>query len=65
VVRLRKRVGDGFFGGLMDCFYCLSVWLAAPFAWLLCNDLRTGVVVWLALSVAASLLFKITGGTRT
>ena len=65
VVRLRKRAGNGFFGGLMDCFYCLSVWMAAPFAWLISNDVVTGVVVWLALSGAASLLFKVTGGDKT
>ena len=64
VVRLRKRAGDGFLGGLMDCFYCLSVWIAVPFAWLVSKDLITGVVVWLALSGAASVLFKITGGNK-
>ena len=65
VVRLRRRSGDGFFGGLMDCFYCLSVWIAMPFAWLLSGDTLTGVVVWLALSGAASLSFKISGGGKT
>jgi len=64
VVRLRKRAGDGFLGGLMDCFYCLSVWIAVPFSWLLSHDVMTGVVVWLALSGAASVLFKITGGNK-
>jgi hypothetical protein len=49
----------------MDCFYCLSVWIAMPFAWLLSGDALTGVVVWLALSGAASLLFKISGGDKT
>lgn len=65
IVRLRKRIGDGFFGGLMDCPYCLSVWFAVPFAWLLSRDVVTGVVVWLALSGAASLLFKIASGNKT
>jgi hypothetical protein len=32
VVRLRQRVGQGFWGKLLDCFYCLSVWIADPFA---------------------------------
>jgi hypothetical protein len=59
VVRLRKRAGDGFFGSLMDCFYCLSIWMAAPFAALLAKDWVTGIVTWLALSGAASLLFKL------
>ena len=25
VVRLRRRTGTGFWGQLLDCFYCLSV----------------------------------------
>ena len=32
VVHLRRRAGTGFWGQLLDCFYCLSVWIAAPFA---------------------------------
>ena len=35
VIRLRKSAGDGFWGELLDCFYCLSLWIAVPFAcWL-------------------------------
>lgn len=30
VLRLRARLGPGQLGELMDCFYCLSVWVAAP-----------------------------------
>jgi len=58
VVRLRKRAGAGFFGSLMDCFYCLSIWMSVPFAFLLARDWQTIAVCWLALSGAASLLFK-------
>jgi hypothetical protein len=29
VIRLRARLGDGFAGKLMDCFNCLSIWVAA------------------------------------
>ena len=32
VVRLRRRAGDGWMGQAMDCFYCLSIWSAAPIA---------------------------------
>lgn len=28
IFHIRKFVGDGFFGKLMDCFYCVSVWVA-------------------------------------
>ncbi len=58
VVTLRRAAGDGFFGRLMDCFYCLSLWIAIPFAFVLSDDWATGIVVWLSLSGAASLLFK-------
>ena len=35
IVRLRRAAGDGFWGSLLDCFYCLSLWIAARFAaWL-------------------------------
>ena len=34
-VRLRKSAGDGFWGSLLDCFYCLSLWFSIPFAWVL------------------------------
>ena len=62
VFKLRKAAGEGFFGSLLDCFYCLSLWLALPFACLLSSDWVTGAVVWLALSGAASALFRISDG---
>ena len=34
-VGLRRWAGDGFWGTLLDCFQCLSVWISAPIAaWL-------------------------------
>ena len=53
---LRKLAGESFMGRLLDCFYCLSLWIAAlaalfvsrrPLEWLFC---------WLALSGGACLL---------
>lgn len=32
VVRLRRRAGTGFWASLLDCFYCLSLCMAAPLA---------------------------------
>ena len=58
VVRLRQRVGNGFVGSLMDCYYCVTVWIAIPFALLLTHDVIAGLVTWLALSGAASALYK-------
>jgi hypothetical protein len=60
VVKFRKLFGQGFFGTLLDCFYCLSLWVAVPFAILLCNEWLQGIITWLALSGAACLLFKFT-----
>ena len=56
LVRLRKRLGSGFFGQLTDCFYCLSLWVSAPFAWWLGADGRSCFLLWPALSGAAILL---------
>jgi len=60
VIKFRKLFGQGFFGNLLDCFYCLSIWITVPFAIILCNDWLSGIVIWLALSGAACLLFKLT-----
>ncbi|HMD99616.1 MAG TPA: hypothetical protein VKM93_20085 [Terriglobia bacterium] len=60
LVRLRRRAGDGFWGGLLDCFYCLSLWIAAPFAWFLGVGWREKLLLWPALSAAAILLERLT-----
>lgn len=57
---MRKKAGAGFFGSLLDCFYCLSIWWAIPFALLLAHNLPQGILYWLALSGGACVLFKIT-----
>jgi len=54
--KLRTRVGHGFFGKLMDCFYCVSVWVAAVFAPFVTTRLPDVALFWLALSGAACLL---------
>ena len=37
VAKLRARLGASILGRLMDCFYCLSLWISLPLAaWL--ND---------------------------
>ena len=30
IIRVRKIVSNGFGGALLDCFYCLSLWVSAP-----------------------------------
>jgi hypothetical protein len=32
VIRLRKSLGSSVLGQAMDCFYCCSLWVGAPFA---------------------------------
>jgi len=61
-VRLRRRLGNGFIGGLMDCFNCLSLWIAAPAAFLLVRRRPLmQLVSWLALSGGACLLERMGG----
>ncbi|HEX7584899.1 MAG TPA: DUF1360 domain-containing protein, partial [Prolixibacteraceae bacterium] len=60
VIQFRKLFGQSFFGNLLDCFYCLSLWVAVPFAILLCHQWLEGIVTWVSLSGAACLLFKLT-----
>lgn len=59
IARARNRAGSGFLGQLMDCFYCLSLWVAAGVTVVLGPNLRDGVLVWLALSGAACLLDRL------
>jgi hypothetical protein len=56
VVRARARLGDTPAGALMDCFNCMSVWVAAPLSLTVVRRARHAPLVWLALSGAACLL---------
>ena len=56
VVTLRRAAGEGFFGRLMDCFYCLSLWMAAPVAWAIGATPTERVLLWLAASGGAILV---------
>ena len=51
VLRLRRVLGSA-----LDCFKCLSLWIAAPFACFVTLEPLPLVVTWLALSGGASLL---------
>lgn len=65
LVRFRRMMGSGFFGQLLDCFYCLSLWIAAPLAWLLAASWVERAMLWLALSGGAILLERATTRTST
>ena len=60
LVKLRKTAGDGFVGKLLDCFYCLSLWVAAPFAFFVPETRLERLFWWPALSAAAILLERVT-----
>ena len=60
VFRLRRWVGHGLIGSLMDCFNCLSLWIAAPAALFVSTRLLSWGLSWLALSGGACLLERIT-----
>ena len=64
VFRLRRKVGQGFFGTLLDCFLCLSLWIALPFAFLSADTWIDRIVAWLALSGGASIVFLLTNRTQ-
>jgi Protein of unknown function (DUF1360) len=56
VTRLRRRAGESFWGRLMDCFYCVSVWVGSVFALAAAASWREWPLYWLAISGAACLL---------
>ena len=60
VVELRRRAGAGFWGQLFDCFYCLSLWISAPFAILLGKGPGDWVLLWPALSAGAIMIERVT-----
>lgn len=60
LARLRRLLGAGFWGELLDCFYCLSLWIAAPLAFCLAATWRERLLLWPALSAAAILLERVT-----
>ena len=60
VFRFRRKIGAGFWGSLLDCFYCLSLWVSAPLAFIIGEGWKERLLLWPALSAAAILLERIT-----
>lgn len=58
--RLRNALSRGFARGLVECFYCLSLWVALPVAWYLGSDLEHRLFLWPALSAGAIVIERIT-----
>ena len=63
--RLRRWVGAGFFATLISCFYCLSLWVSAPFAWVIGSGKKERLLLWLAFSGGAILLHRATEREET
>lgn len=57
---LRKLAGESLFGRLLDCFYCLSLWIALPFAWFAGAGWPQRFIFWFAFSGGAILLERLT-----
>lgn len=60
LTRLRAAAAGTFWAGLLACFYCLSLWIAAPFAALIGETALERLLLWPALSGAAILLERAT-----
>jgi hypothetical protein len=56
---MRGKAGASVFGKLMDCFYCLSLWISIPFCFYVEQSWLDRLVAWLALSGGASLLNRL------
>jgi hypothetical protein len=60
VERFRSLIGSNFWSALFGCFYCLSLWVAAPFALFLAGDSKQRLLLWPALSGGAILIERLT-----
>ena len=59
IARARVALGNGLWGRMVNCFQCLSLWVAAPVApWITTKPLDA-VIVWLAVSGGACLCERI------
>lgn len=56
IFRFRALLGHSLAGRLMDCFNCLSLWIAAPAALFVSRSPMEWLFTWLALSGGACLL---------
>jgi hypothetical protein len=59
IVRFRVLLGQSVAGKLMDCFNCLSLWIAAPAALFVSRRPLEWIFCWLAVSGAACLLERL------
>ena len=60
VIRLRRWAGESFWGKLLDCFYCLSVWVSAPLGYVIGETWLERALLWPSLSAGAIFLERMT-----
>jgi hypothetical protein len=65
IIRFRKLRGDSFWGKLMDCFYCLSVWMGLLCACVEADGAKEIVILTLYYSGASILIEKLTNKNFT
>lgn len=65
IFKLRKLCGNSFFGKLMDCFYCLSIWIGILAAIYVTRKWEMVIILTLYYSGASILLEKITNKNFT
>lgn len=56
IAKLRALAGNSVAGRLMDCPYCLSLWVAMPFAFTLADSAVAWFAAWLAISGGAAII---------
>lgn len=59
-VTLRRALSQGFWNSLLDCFYCLSLWVSLPMALCLGESWKERLLLWPAISAGATLLERLT-----
>jgi hypothetical protein len=59
LAKFRRIMGTGFWGQLLDCFYCLSLWVSVPFALVIGDGWMERVLLWPALSGATILVERL------
>ncbi|MBA3704352.1 MAG: DUF1360 domain-containing protein [Bacteroidetes bacterium] len=60
IFKLRKAMGNSFFGKLMDCFYCLSIWVGLAASIFVSTDLKEIVILCIYYSGASIIVEKLT-----
>lgn len=58
-VRLRTKLGNRLLGRMLDCFQCLSLWVAFPLALFVTTRPLDFLFTWIAVSGAACLLERL------